>query len=118
MRRTDDERFKGSVFVEFSDASTVDILLNSDPKPSWNGEPLFIMTKKAYCDTKIEDRDLMGKGGQECTDDYRQGFNAFREMARVKEKEEKEKEKEKEEEEKPRGLWLDFINLFIGNRWT
>ena len=36
---------QGSVFVEFTDASSVDAFLNADPKPSWNGEELLIMTK-------------------------------------------------------------------------
>ena len=38
---------KGSVFVEFADASSVDAFLNADPKPSWNDEELLIMTKCA-----------------------------------------------------------------------
>jgi hypothetical protein len=38
-------RMQGSVFVEFADFSSVDAFLNADPKPSWNGEDLLIMTK-------------------------------------------------------------------------
>jgi hypothetical protein len=36
---------QGSVFVEFSDFSSVEVFLKADPKPSWNGEDLLIMTK-------------------------------------------------------------------------
>ncbi|KZT11199.1 uncharacterized protein LAESUDRAFT_720395 [Laetiporus sulphureus 93-53] len=45
--------FKGSVFVEFADIRSVEIFLNADPKPSWNGHELLIMTKEAYCNMKI-----------------------------------------------------------------
>lgn len=38
---------QGSVFVEFADFATVDAFLKADPKPSWNGEELLIMTKSA-----------------------------------------------------------------------
>lgn len=36
---------QGSVFVEFTDFKSVEAFLNADPKPSWNGEELKIMTK-------------------------------------------------------------------------
>jgi hypothetical protein len=36
---------KGSVFVEFADSSSADAFLKADPKPSWNGEELLIMSK-------------------------------------------------------------------------
>ena len=36
---------QGSVFVEFADYKSVEAFLNADPKPSWNGEELLIMTK-------------------------------------------------------------------------
>jgi len=45
MRRGEEKEFKGSVFAEFSDQSSVNAFLNADPKPSWNGEELLIMTK-------------------------------------------------------------------------
>ena len=36
---------QGSVFVEFADFKSVNDFLNADPKPSWKGEDLLIMTK-------------------------------------------------------------------------
>ena len=33
------------MFVEFADFKSVDAFLNADPKPSWKGEELKIMTK-------------------------------------------------------------------------
>jgi lupus La protein len=41
-------RSQGSVFVEFADFDSVSKFLDADPKPSWNGEALLIMTKYAY----------------------------------------------------------------------
>ena len=45
LRRTNDALFKGSVFVEFADFKSVGAFLNADPKPTWNGEELLIMSK-------------------------------------------------------------------------
>jgi lupus La protein len=36
---------QGSVFVEFEDMKTVEAFLNADPKPSWDGTELLIMSK-------------------------------------------------------------------------
>lgn len=36
---------QGSVFVEFADISSVETFLSAQPKPSWNGNELVIMTK-------------------------------------------------------------------------
>ena len=36
---------QGSVFVEFDDMSSVDKFLNADPKPTWDGQELLIMSK-------------------------------------------------------------------------
>jgi hypothetical protein len=36
---------KGSVFTEFREFDSVDKFLNADPKPSWSGQELLIMTK-------------------------------------------------------------------------
>ncbi|KAL4077429.1 hypothetical protein J3A83DRAFT_4087792 [Scleroderma citrinum] len=82
MRRVEgNKEFKGSVFVEFTDASSVDAFLNADPKPSWNGEELLIMTKEAYCDMKIKEKGLTGKAAEIRKEKInRKGFNAFREM--------------------------------------
>lgn len=36
---------QGSVFVEFADFKAVGAFLNADPKPTWDGEELLIMSK-------------------------------------------------------------------------
>lgn len=36
---------QGSVFVEFDDMSSVESFLNADPKPTWEGKELLIMSK-------------------------------------------------------------------------
>lgn len=33
------------MFVEFDDMSSVDKFLNADPKPTWDGQELLIMSK-------------------------------------------------------------------------
>ncbi|KZT08382.1 uncharacterized protein LAESUDRAFT_648895 [Laetiporus sulphureus 93-53] len=40
--------FKGSVFTEFADPLSVQLFLKADPKPSWNGQELLIMTKRNH----------------------------------------------------------------------
>lgn len=39
---------QGSVFVEFDDMSAVDRFLKAEPKPTWEGKELLIMTKSVY----------------------------------------------------------------------
>ena len=56
LRRTDPENiFKGSVYVEFDTVETAKKFLASDPKPSWKGKELLILSKKEYCDGKVDD---------------------------------------------------------------
>jgi lupus La protein len=50
-----DKTFKGSVFVEFDCEETQQTFLALDPKPKWNGKELTIMSKKEYCEMKLED---------------------------------------------------------------
>lgn len=105
MRRIDgNKEFKGSVFVEFADISSVETFLSAQPKPSWNGNELVIMTKAAYCDMKIKEKGLSGKAAQLRKDKInRKGFNAFREM----ETSAKNKTKEKPE------VYLEFMGTKI-----
>ncbi|THH20958.1 hypothetical protein EW146_g527 [Bondarzewia mesenterica] len=103
MRRKDGTKeFKGSVFTEFAEFSSVDAFLKADPKPSWEGTPLIIMSKGEYVDMKIKEKGLTGKAAHARRDDAssRKGFNAFREMRLAKEggaKGSKEKDKLKKE---------------------
>ncbi|KAL2410942.1 hypothetical protein ABEF94_002659 [Exophiala dermatitidis] len=55
LRRTDDKIFKGSVFVEFETEELAKKFLELDPKPQFKGRDLQIMSKKEYCDKKVED---------------------------------------------------------------
>ncbi|KAL1842900.1 hypothetical protein VTJ49DRAFT_3917 [Mycothermus thermophilus] len=52
LRRTNEELFKGSVFVEFESAEEAEAFVNLDPKPTWKGNELLIMKKKDYLDEK------------------------------------------------------------------
>lgn len=55
LRRTDDKLFKGSVFVEFENEELAEAFLALEPKPKYHDRDLQIMSKKEYCDKKIED---------------------------------------------------------------
>ncbi|KAK4146825.1 uncharacterized protein C8A04DRAFT_25402 [Dichotomopilus funicola] len=52
LRRTGEELFKGSVFVEFETAEEADAFVAQDPKPTWKDHELLIMKKKEYLDEK------------------------------------------------------------------
>lgn len=55
LRRAHDKLFKGSVFVEFDSEETQQRFLALDPKPKYKDKALQIMSKKEYCDKKVED---------------------------------------------------------------
>ena len=55
LRRTYQQSFKGSVFVEFDSEETQKSFLALDPQPKWRGKELLIKSKKQYCDDKVED---------------------------------------------------------------
>ncbi|KAF4611811.1 hypothetical protein D9613_003940 [Agrocybe pediades] len=106
MRRDEKKKFKGSVFVEFTDFETVDQFLKADPKPTWEGKELLIMTKGDYCEMKIKEKGLTGKSAI-----YRRElisarkFDAFREMAKGKHT----PGKEGEEKEEKKDVFLEFL---------
>ncbi|KAK2595916.1 hypothetical protein QQS21_006511 [Conoideocrella luteorostrata] len=54
LRRTNENLFKGSVFVTFADEETAKKFIAAEPKPSWKGHDLKIMSKKDYCDEKSD----------------------------------------------------------------
>ena len=63
------------------DYKSVELFLNAEPKPSWDGEELLIMTKEAYVEMKIKEKGLKGKAAIVKRDHItRKGFDAFREM--------------------------------------
>ena len=55
LRRTEDKLFKSSVFVEFETEEIAKKFIETDPKPQFNGKELQIMSKKEYCDKKVDD---------------------------------------------------------------
>jgi lupus La protein len=55
LRRANDKVFKGSVFVEFDSEETQKKFLELDPKPKYKEKELQIMSKKEYCEKKVED---------------------------------------------------------------
>jgi lupus La protein len=63
------------------DHKSVEAFLNAEPKPSWDGEELLIMSKEAYVEMKIKEKGLKGRAATVKRDHItRKGFNAFREM--------------------------------------
>jgi hypothetical protein len=93
--RTSDH-FQGSVFTEFVDYKGVEAFLNADPKPSWDGDELLIMSKEAYVEMKIKEKGLKGKAAIVKRDHItRKGFDAFREMRLATEGKKGKKEAEK-----------------------
>ncbi|KIV83888.1 hypothetical protein PV11_05875 [Exophiala sideris] len=55
LRRTDQKLFKSSVFVEFETEELANAFLELDPKPKYKGNDLQIMSKKEYCEKKVDD---------------------------------------------------------------
>ncbi|KAF8816897.1 hypothetical protein BYT27DRAFT_7127119 [Phlegmacium glaucopus] len=83
MRRDENKKFKSSVFTEFCDFESVDAFLKADPKPTWDGSELLIMSKEDYCEMKIKEKGLTGKGANHRRELLSsQKFDAFREMAK------------------------------------
>lgn len=54
LRRADDHSFKGSVFVEFKNEETAKAFLEQKPEPTYDGRDLRVLSKKAYCDEKVQ----------------------------------------------------------------
>jgi len=109
------EVLQGSVFVEFADYKSVEAFLHADPKPTWNGEELLIMSKEAYCDMKIKEKGLTGKAAvirkQNIAGPGRKGFNAFAEMKKDANDKGKGKGKDQNDKKKP-----DIFLEFMGNK--
>lgn len=82
MRRDENKKFKTSVFAEFADFETVDKFLKADPKPTFEGKELLIMSKADYCDMKIKEKGLTGKAAVHRKEVIAKGrgFDAFKEM--------------------------------------
>lgn len=55
LRRADDKLFKGSVFAEFETEEQAKAFLELDPRPKYNDKDMQIMSKKEYCEKKVED---------------------------------------------------------------
>lgn len=81
LRRTDDRKFKSSVFVEFAKLDDAQKFLSLDPKPKFTEETgeLLTMSKQAYVDMKAAEHGFTananGKRGSS------RKFNAFKEGA-------------------------------------
>merc|ERR1712093_84300 len=58
MRRDEQKKFKGSVFVEFATLESAKAFLELDPIPTYPGQdkPLEVMSKKAYVDMKAKEK--------------------------------------------------------------
>lgn len=55
LRRADDKVFKGSVFAEFETEEQAKAFLELDPQPKYKDKDMQIMSKKEYCEKKVED---------------------------------------------------------------
>lgn len=109
---------QNSVFAEFVDFSSVDAFLKADPKPTFEGKELLIMSKyaspfcpffiptnthffrDAYCEMKIKEKGLTGKSANNRRNliaNNTRGFNAFREMAKGK------------QDKAPKEVFLEFM---------
>ncbi|KDQ08807.1 hypothetical protein BOTBODRAFT_69609 [Botryobasidium botryosum FD-172 SS1] len=117
MRRTKHKQFKGSVFCEFKRSETTDAFLESEPAPAWDGEPLLIMYKQAYCQGKYEE--IAKARGDAGTVKYapqqalgRRAFNAFRTTKSAKRKAPDE-EPDWQEALKQVELYFSDINLLF-----
>ncbi|KXN92548.1 hypothetical protein AN958_05403 [Leucoagaricus sp. SymC.cos] len=111
MRRDEDKKFKGSVFVEFTDFSSVGAFLKADPKPAWDGKELLIMTKEDYCEMKIKEKGLTGKAARNRRElmTRARGFNAFQEMAKGKSA----GDEKKKSDDLGKEVYLDFMGKNI-----
>jgi lupus La protein len=54
-RQMPNRTFKGSVFVEFETEELQKEFLDLEEKPKWNGQDLLYMSKRAYCEMKLDD---------------------------------------------------------------
>ncbi|KAK3943858.1 La protein [Diplogelasinospora grovesii] len=71
LRRTDDNKFKGSVFVEFTSEELANSFINMDPAPTWNGNALEIKKKSDYLAEKIK---LINEGKIEPNNNFKGSF--------------------------------------------
>lgn len=72
LRRSDDKKFKSSVFVEFENMDDAVAFLALEPKPKFQDVELLTMSKKSYVDMKAAEHGFTNKarGG-------RKKFNGF-----------------------------------------
>lgn len=54
LRRTNEDLFKGSVFVTFGNEDEAKKFIELDPTPQWKSNDLKVMSKHAYCEEKNE----------------------------------------------------------------
>lgn len=54
LRRTNENFFKGSVFVTFADEEEAKAFINYSPGPKWKDHDLKIMSKRDYCQEKTD----------------------------------------------------------------
>jgi lupus La protein len=76
MRRTEDKKFKNSVFVEFASVEDAKKFLEADPKPTYNDNELLTMSKNAYIEMKAAEHGFANNANGKRP----KKFNAFREQ--------------------------------------
>ncbi|KAF8335925.1 uncharacterized protein EI90DRAFT_3120172 [Cantharellus anzutake] len=61
LRRDDDKKFKGSVFVEFSEQVSATAFLEApESEKRWNGDSLLTYSKENYCLMKMKEKGIKG----------------------------------------------------------
>uniref|UniRef100_A0A060T426 ARAD1C40832p n=1 Tax=Blastobotrys adeninivorans TaxID=409370 RepID=A0A060T426_BLAAD len=78
LRRTDDKKFKNSVFVEFSKLEDAEKFLALDPKPKYGDNELITMSKQAYVEMKAAEHGFAVNANGKRT----RKFNAFKDQKR------------------------------------
>lgn len=71
LRRAEDGSFKGSVFTEYKTEEAAKAFLALDPKPTYEGKELEIMSKQAYVEMK---RKLIEEGKIQPSKSYKSSF--------------------------------------------
>jgi lupus La protein len=71
LRRTDDNTFKGSIFVEFQTEELAKSFVALDPAPTWKDNELKIMMKRDYLDEKMR---MIRAGEMEPTKNHKGSF--------------------------------------------
>ncbi|CED85301.1 FOG: RRM domain [Phaffia rhodozyma] len=124
MRKGDDKVFKNSVFTEFAEMESVEKFLALEPKPTFQGAEISAMTKDAYVQMKMKEKNIdpnsIQRGSSASSTMPKGKFNAFKLMdtgsGGSKRKREDNKE-QREEEERKRAKKIEDLEIeYLGQK--